>query len=437
MLFIDPYDLIIGAGTPTVPLGGTAQNPSVASTDPPTTGTSYIAPATLQAASQNGAVSISIATSHDLTVQQAINLAQGTTSVGGSSGGASLSLNAGHDLNVLANITLGTLTSQGTVPTLTLAAGHNLYIGPAGGSPAVTITAVGNIALATTANPGSDPLASSITIHDNSVITTQGGFTLQASNRVDIGSGVQLSAGPKYGLTTSDGSLTGINVQAGSDITVANNSRLSVSSPSVGAGYSGRILLDAGGNVSIGTGSQLNAGGSNEALELFAGNGGLHANNSNAPAPSPAGSLTLGSGSILTGASSISLQSGSAGTISLAAGSTVSTTSAGSWRSKAAAAAISLAGSASGKSVYLSASGAVTEPASGVLTATDLQGSAGSFDLGGTGNRITSIGTGYAESLVVHHWQHTDRGQRAAAGRRPWRQFRRRDSSCRTGIPSA
>ena len=386
-LYLDPYDLVVGTGAPTVPLNGA----TVAAGDPPATGISYIAPSVLEQASRNGAVSISLNASHDLTVQESVNLARGTISLGGAAG-ASLSLSAGHDLNILANVTLGNFDPNGQAPTLSLDAGHSLSVGlpvgpVAGGTTA--LSAYGTVTLTTTGPFNGDPSGSSITIHDGSTITSRSSVGMRASNRVDIGSNVRLSAGSSVGGG-------GLDVQAGSDITVASNSTLGL-----GAGVFGTVRLAAGGSVSIGTGSRLDGGGLGS-VSVLGGNG--SSGIENAPLPSLAGSVALESGASIGNAGTISVRTDQAGSgaVRLAAGSTIQATPSGFVSLASGTGGLALGGtvdSGANGSLFLGSGRAVVQGASGALVTSNLLGRAESFDLRGAGNQISQIGADFGDTL--------------------------------------
>ncbi len=406
-IYLDPYDLIVGSGTPQTPFDFETDSVGANSGDVTPGSISYIAPSTLVQASQGGAVNITLATQHDLTVQESVNLAQGFSSSGGApsgAGGASLTLQAGHDLNVLANITLGNITPNFTTPTLSLSAGHNIFIGPVSGTP-VTLTTFGTITVSTTgAIAAGDPFGSSITIHDNSVLTTGAGLVLQASNRVDVGSNVQISTGPSFGFSIGNASYTGINVSAGSDITVGTNSRLAVQTQV--EGRAGLLQLDAGGNVSIGAGTALTATGSTpSSAVILAGDATPQSGNPNAVAPNTGATLTVSAGATLSGVSSFDIESGAGGSTTLAVGSSVQTNNFGNGFLFGGSGGISIAGTvstgANGSLTLNSSGGAVIEPASGAIVTGTLVGVAGSYDLNGNGNQIGQIGPSFGDTLAA------------------------------------
>ena len=402
--FLDPWDLIVA----TPPQGGTTAqfnagtqypNTPLTGTDNTTGSTSYIAPSTLEQASKNGAVTISLATRHDLTVQENVNLAQGSPSIGGATGGASLSLHADNDLNILANITLGTLDPSGNVPALTLDAGNHVNIGPATGTP-VTLSGYGTITMTATGPiPGSDPTGGSIAVRAGSVINTGGSIILHATNTIDIGAGAKLTAGARtsYPLAFGDyqTSYYGIDLQAGTNLAVGQGAALTIA-PLAETQFPARFWLVAGGNATLG--QNVTVQGGDASLTLSAGDSYVRGQNPNAPAANASGLVAIGASDLLT-ASAVDISSGTGGSVSFADGSQVSLS--GSYNTvlvTGGSNGISIGGtlnSGSNGLVSLNAAGDVTEGANGAVVTQYLSGTANSYSLTSRLNAVNQAGGQY------------------------------------------
>ena len=281
-LSIDPFDLIISNSSsgPSPAFNTTATNPTVAPTDPPTTGTSYLQPSVLERASQNGAVRISLSASHDLTVQDNVNLAQGRGSVGSGSSGASLFLHADNNVTVNGNITMGTLDPNGQVPVLTLEAGNNVAILGAinhtGGGP-VVLTAAGLITeqLSSTSSPTGTITAGSLS--GTAAVVHLAGAN-QIANLDTFGvSGAGLAAsgyGPSAFFLADSRSLTvtgNVSAAAGNvvlDTTASSAANVTLSAPITTPG--GDFDVYSGHNVTVGPQASINATNGNSQIFLEA-----------------------------------------------------------------------------------------------------------------------------------------------------------------------
>ncbi len=411
-IYLDPYNLIIGTGTPAATFNP-GSYPQTGQNDPPTTGTSYISPAQIEAASASGNSStIRIEALNDLTVQEPLNLSNGASSVG-----SSLSLYAGHDLSILASIDLGYYYGGGApaASSLTLQAVHQLIIGPTvtGGAP-VSLTGFGDFTFLATSPPTSQT-DSSISVEAGTVMNTQGAILFKAANEIDFGPNVQITAGPNPSQTTD---LTGIDVYGGLDITAVQGATLTVNAGATAASphlslYAGRdialypsgVQLNGAGTLTIAAGSSIPGAGASVpgagASILGAGasvpGGGI----TTAPAPVASGSVTVGGSASLTGGN-ISITSGAQGAIEFDAGSSVTGSGFGTTvlvASGSGGTSIGGALNSAAGTTELDSGGPVIEPATGALTATDLNGYALSYALLGQANHIQAIGANYAETL--------------------------------------
>jgi len=223
---------------------------------------------------------------------------------------------ADHDLLVLESVSLGE-NSAGVPSSLTLSAGNQLKINPNGSQ--LSIAALGDITLKTTGSASPPDTGSSVTIGDNTVVSTQGSVIVQAANRLDIGANVALSAGQLPAQSQ-------IDLQAGYYIGVGQNTKLTVATSATASATSPTIRIASGGDINIyDTGVIIDAG--SGPVTIASGStipgttmGGI------VPPVNTAGSVTLfGTDSISGGSINVTstFQTNGTGSVSVGSGSTL------------------------------------------------------------------------------------------------------------------